>query len=386
MRMQAMRLHGKQQRKMVLILVTGFRPINRHKSIRSVLYFIIYFLRLKIYYCMKPGLPFFILVLIFTHSFCADTLSLHSPSGNIEVKVWMNGQLHYCVRYENRIILSPSTIDFILENNSALSISDAVKSYSFDKVNNLIVSPVPEKRKNIPDIYNELRIKFRQPYQVIFRVYDDAVAYRINTFFADSIVVKNEIAKFSFPENSFVYFPQVHKREDLDIFHTSFEELYQHEQLSHIADTSIAFSPVLITPDSTPKLALTESALEDYPGMFLQGTSSLSLNGTFAPYPAEEKITGGEYPERVVSKRADYIAKTKGTRNFPWRIIIVAKDDRDLPGNDIVYRLAPPSRIGDASWVHPGKATDEWIINTNLFDVPFKSGVNTNTYKYYIDF
>jgi len=319
-------------------------------------------------------------------SFCADTLTLHSPSGNITVKMWMNQQLWYCVSFENKIIVSSSAIDLILMDGRAFSIRNSIKSHSFKKENSIIVSPVPEKRKNIPDVYNEISITFRQPYQVIFRAYDDGVAYRFNTFFTDSIFVKNEVATFSFPENSFVYFPEVHKRDDADIFHTSFEEIYQHKKLDQIADSSIAFSPVLITPLSSPKIALTESALEDYPGMFLQGTSSSSLKGTFAPYPAEEKITDGDYPERIVSKRADFIARTKGTTNFPWRIIIIAKEDKDIPANDIVYRLGAPSRIGDASWVKPGKATDEWIINTNLFGVPFKSGVNTNTYKYYIDF
>jgi alpha-glucosidase len=106
----------------------------------------------------------------------------------------------------------------------------------------------------------------------------------------------------------------------------------------------------------------------------------------FAPYPLEEKMTGGDYPQALVTKRANYIAKTKGTRSFPWRVLIIADEDKQLPSNDLVYRLGAPSRIGDASWVHPGKSTDEWSINVNLFNVPFRSGVNTNSYKYYIDF
>ena len=120
--------------------------------------------------------------------------------------------------------------------------------------------------------------------------------------------------------------------------------------------------------------------------MFLNGTSSSALKGVFAKYPLEEKMTGGDYPQSLVTTRADYIAKTKGTRSFPWRVLIIAEEDRQLPSNDIVYRLASPSRIVDASWVKPGKATDEWIINVNLYNVPFKSGVNTASYKYYIDF
>ena len=120
--------------------------------------------------------------------------------------------------------------------------------------------------------------------------------------------------------------------------------------------------------------------------MFVSATGKSTLDGKFAPYPLEEKMTEGEFPQYIVSKRADFIARTKGARDFPWRIIAVAEQDNQLPGNDIVYRLASPSRIGDASWVKPGKGTDEWIIGINLFNVPFKSGINTATYKYYIDF
>ena len=134
------------------------------------------------------------------------------------------------------------------------------------------------------------------------------------------------------------------------------------------------------------KIIITESDLEDYPGMFITGNGNNSLAGHFAPYPLEEKITEGEFPQAIVTKRADYIARTKGTRSFPWRVLLIAAADKELPANDIVYRLASPSRVNDVSWINPGKGTDEWIIGVNLFNVPFKSGVNTATYKYYIDF
>ncbi|MGH2646790.1 MAG: glycoside hydrolase family 97 catalytic domain-containing protein, partial [Ginsengibacter sp.] len=145
-------------------------------------------------------------------------------------------------------------------------------------------------------------------------------------------------------------------------------------------------NPVLVNTKDDIKIAVTESDLDDYPGMFLKGSSSNSLQSAFAPFPFEERMVEGDYPEMVVSKRAGYIAKTNGTRNFPWRVLLIAKEDKDLPANDLVYRLATPSKIQDASWVHPGKCTDEWIIDINLFNVPFRSGVNTASYKYYIDF
>jgi alpha-glucosidase len=298
----------------------------------------------------------------------------------------MEKTLNYRIDFNGKPLLEPSGIDLLLSNYPNFSFNNRIKSHSIKKVNDVIISPVPEKRKRIPNDYNEMSITFKQPYRVEFRVYNDGVAYRFITSFKDSITVQNEIAEFNFPGRPSAYFPGIHKRDDVDIYHTSFEELYPLREIDSIKNTELAYSPVLVIPQSNARIAVTESDLEDYPGMFLARTGSSSLKGKFAPYPLEERLTGGDYPQLVVTRRANYIARTKGERTFPWRVMLINDEDRQLPSNDLVYRLASPSRIGDASWVNPGKGTDEWIININLFNVPFRSGVNNASYKYYIDF
>ena len=273
-----------------------------------------------------------------------------------------------------------------LGNGKSISSNNAIASSRTQSVDARIISPVPEKRKIIPDVYNALSVVLKQPFTVVFRAYNDGVAYRIETRLKDAIVVKKETAVFNFPKNHPVYFPQTAKREDADSFHTSFEELYLFKPLDSISNHMMAFTPVLIAPATGAKIALTESDLLDYPGMFLKGDNDNSLHGEWAPYPLEEKVVGEGFSQKIVSKRGDFIAKTSGTRTFPWRVLMIANEDKDLPANDMVYRLASPSTLGDVSWVHPGKGTDEWIIGINLFNVPFKTGVNTASYKYYIDF
>ncbi len=142
----------------------------------------------------------------------------------------------------------------------------------------------------------------------------------------------------------------------------------------------------MIGYDNGVKVVITESDLEDYPGMFLKASERNLLEGVNAGYPLEVKMNAGEFPQEVVTRRADYIAHTKGTRTFPWRVFMVSEKDRQLPSNDLVYRLGSPSRVTDTQWIKPGKGTDEWIIGINLFNIPFKAGINTETYKYYIDF
>jgi alpha-glucosidase len=332
-------------------------------------------------------LLFLNLLLLSFHCVRAQSMrEVSSPNGNIRLIAHMHDRLRYSVYFKNQLILSPSEIDMTLADGKKLSDGLTKPQFTERSRNETIISPVPEKRTRIPNHYKGLKITLSNGFAVIFRVYDDGVAYRIATAFPGNITVRSETAAFRFPVNHPVYFPEVPPSSNIDIYHTSFEEPYTIKTLEQVHSKNLLFSPVLIAPKDSPKIGITESDLEDYPGMFLSGNAEKALFGHFAPYPAEETETKELYSTRYVSKRADFLARTKGTRVFPWRVLIIAPEDRDLPGNDLVYRLASPSRVADVSWVKPGKATDEWIITSNIFNVPFKSGINTATYKYYIDF
>ena len=316
-----------------------------------------------------------------------DSLYVVSPNGQIIVRINDTDNLKYSVYFNNKLIVSNSTIDLIVKGKESLSLaSKAIRSIKRNTVNSIIEVPVSERRKIIQDHYNELTIQFKAPYSIKFRAFDNGIAYQIETKFKDSIFIQNEIADFNFPTTTQGWLPLIHKRDDSDLFHTSYEEPYPLSILDSLNENNLAYNPVLLFPNDGPKIAITESDLLDYPGMFLKGSSSNRLIGMFAPYPAEEKTTNELYPETLVTKRENYIAHVNGSRNYPWRILMIAAEDKDLPNNDLVYQLASPNKVGDVSWVHSGKATDEWIININLFNVPFKPGINTASYKYYIDF
>ncbi len=324
---------------------------------------------------------------VFT-SFCktTDTIRVYSPDGKTEVRIWMSKKIYYTVSYQGEIISRASSLDLIIDDERSLSVNNSIRSYTTKKINSLIDVIVSDRRKRIIDEYNELNIVFKKPFQLTYRIYNDGIAYQIAVNFNDSIYIKDEIAGFNFENNTKSYIPIIHKREGEDIFHNSFEEEYPLINLDTLSEREMAYNPVLIMPSSGPRIAITESDLLDYPGMFLKGTNSNSLTATFAPFPLEEKITDAMYAERIVTKRAEYIAYIPGKRKLPWRIIMIADEDKKLPENDMVYKLATPSKIKDLSWITPSKGTDEWIIDINLFNIPFKAGINTETYKYYIDF
>ena len=316
----------------------------------------------------------------------ADTVRLASPDGRTNVAVWYENGLRYSVLHNGGPLLVASEIDMTVLDGGVRKRIGRIRAVSRRKVDERISVPIPEKRRIIANECNELEICCRNSYMIRFRAYDDGVAYRIETGFRDSVLVVGETARFNFPAMSRTYFPRITCRADADIFHTAFEENYPCVRVDSLGPDAFGYLPVLVVPERGARIAVVESDLESYPGMFLKGCGAPSLEGVFAGYPLEWKQTKGEYPDVVVTRRADYIARVKGTRNFPWRIAVVAEEDRDLPGNDLVYRLASPSRIGDTSWLHGIKGTDEWIPDINLYDVPFRAGVNTASYKYYIDF
>jgi len=324
---------------------------------------------------------------LFLFSFFANAGSVtpvYSPDKTIRTDVNISNEIAYTVFVDGKQV-AQGNIDLELSGGKKLSSNLTIANTDQKTINQTIISQVPDIRKNIPDNYTQLVLNFKNSFSIIFRVYNDGVAYRIATSFKDSLNIINETAVFKFNNGSRIIAPIMQKREDQDKYHTSFEENYQNRMLDSLQEKDMMFSPVLID-EGNIKIAVTESDIDSYPGMFLKGTGQFSLQSDFAPLPLSERIAEGDYPARIVTKRADYMARIPGKRNLPWRVLMIAREDKQLPANDIVYRLAAPSKIADASWIHPGKCTDEWIIDVNLFNVSFKTGVNTASYKYYIDF
>lgn len=326
------------------------------------------------------------LVISREQSFAADSTIVYSPDKHIQLVIHTKNALRYSIAYDGKRIVQPSVIDLELKSGIQLSKNLLVDKKTSRYVKDSIIAPVPEKRKVVRDEYTLLNIVFKKYFSVQFRVYNDGIAYRLFTRFADSLFIKHETASFNFLPGEKVLMPAMEYRQDVDRYHTSFESLYTEKNVDSIDAAVLTYTPVLINTNNNIKVAITESDLEDYPGMFLTGSSSGALQSNFAAYPLEEKMTEGEFPQLVVTKRADYIAHIEGARSLPWRVLMIAATDKELPSNDMVYRLGAPSRLPSTEWVSPGKATDEWIIGVNLFNVPFKAGVNTATYLYYIDF
>ena len=308
-----------------------------------------------------------------------SSYDLKSPDTRIEIRVRTSGQLRYDVLLRGNALLENSTLSLDVEHKK-LGLQPKVNSAK-QRSNDQVVEPVVrQKFAKIRDRYNELRLTMDGGYSVVFRAYKEGVAYRFETTLPDKQVkIYGEEANFNFPANFVVYYPQE------DTFYSHNERKYLPQHLSEIAPMFIATLPAVVDVRGGAKLAIAESGLSDYPGLWLQGSApQFALKATFPPYPLKEQQTSDR--DYKVVEAADYIAVTAGTRTFPWRVLGIADHDGDLITNQLVYLLESPSNVEDTSWIRPGKVAWDWWNDWNIDGVDFHAGINTKTYEYYVDF
>jgi alpha-glucosidase len=329
----------------------------------------------------KPLSSFVLLVALLSVSrtlVAQSSYDLRSPDNRIEIRIRTAQRVRYDLLLKGRVLLQDCALSLDVDHKT-LGANAKVRNAKTRSYDQTVEPPVHQKFAHIRENYNELRLEMEGGYAIVFRAYNEGAAYRFETSLPDKQVkIYGEEVKFTFPQDSVVYYPQ----EDSLFSHNERKYLPQH--LSEIAPAFIGTMPVVAEAGDGAKLAIAESDVEDYPGMWLRGTGAPGLVGKFPPYPLKEKLERDR--DFKVVETADYIAITSGTRTFPWRLVGIVEKDGDLLTNQLVWLLAKPSQVQDASWIKPGKVAWDWWNYNNLYDVDFKAGVNTQTYKYYIDF
>lgn len=321
------------------------------------------------------------------------TYNLESPQKKINITITADDDfIKYSVTHENTVIIKDSPISMELSDGKVLGAAPMVRSFKNESINESIKADF-YKKELVENNYNELTLNFKGYYSIQFRAYDDGIAYRFCTKFPKPIIVVNENITYNFDSDYTAYIPYVNASNGYGDkiskqFFNSFENVYTITPISKMEDDRLAFLPILINLKDNKKVVITEANLEDYPGTYLSRNKNNknSLKGIHASYPKVEEQGGYNMLQYVVKERENYIAKVEGTKNFPWRCMIISEEDHELANNDMVYRLAEPSRIEDKSWIVPGKVAWEWWNAWNIKDVDFESGINNDTYKHYIDF
>ena len=302
---------------------------------------------------------------------------LVSPGGQVTVDVRVGEGIAWDLTLGERVVMKDSTLSLTVDG-AKFGVAPKLAKATTRSQDATIRPAVKQKAAELRERYNELRLEFEGGYAVVFRAYDEGVAYRWETALPKKEVKVNaEEVGLRFVQNYFVWYPEEQS------FFSHNERIFSPRALGDLAPHNLASVPAVVDANGV-KLAIADSDIEEYPGLWLRGTNESGLNGTFPPAPLEEQQDGDRNVR--VTKAADYLAVTKGTRTYPWRLVGVATKDGDLITNPLVYLLQSPSRVEDTSWIKPGKVAWDWWNANNLHGVDFRAGVNTRTYQYFIDF
>lgn len=330
---------------------------------------------------------FFIATLLYIGAtVSAENYLVKSPDGKIVAELNTNKSLSLQFKYNGSILLQESSIGVTLNDGMDMGKNPKVVSHKLSNHKETIHAPF-YRQQNFETAYQELNLKLKNGFGIILRAYDEGVAYRFYTQRKGKTIILNETAAYQFGKDKKAWLPYTTTPEKP--FAMAFQNIYHETQLD-TAKQDLAFLPATIDCGKA-KVTILESDLEKYPGMWLKANSSEQdkekgiLRAAFAPYPKEMAY----YPWRHMShvkSTCDYIATSTGKRNYPWRIFAITEHDTKMPTSNLVYALAAPNKIGDTSWIKPGKVAWDWWNDWNLKGVDFKAGINFDTYKYYIDF
>jgi alpha-glucosidase len=317
----------------------------------------------------------------FSTSVFAKNYELFSPDKRVKIVVSVNDKIAWSVFFNGQVMLEPGHLAMDFAHGFHLGLDPVVSQEKRSSTDEMITAIVPFKRRLIQNRYNELSLAFKGNYILRLRAYNEGAAYRFETNFKEpEVQVVSEQSDFRFSSDCRVFWPT----ESDTAFQSHFENIFKDTVVSAFNDRQHGNLPMLLTTLSQVRLLITEADLYDYPNMFLYGSSSNYVTAGF-PRVIKTSQPRGDRGIRV-TELANYIASTKGIRTYPWRIVSISNDDKQILENNMVYQLSSPNILKDVSWIKPGKVAWDWWNANNIYGVDFKSGLNTETYKYYIDF
>jgi alpha-glucosidase len=338
---------------------------------------------------MKKTIQIFFILLFTTISFSQkkQNFQLVSPNGKIEINITLSDKITWAITHEKEKVLSASPMSMTLNEGEIVGKNPMLLNSTKESIRTSFETPLYKKR-TIENKYNQLQLNFKGDFSIEYRAFDDGVAYRFIIKKKAAITVKSEEVVLNFDQDYTTLMPYVRDlRNPKDPYISSFEAHYENKKISEFAKDTLAFLPFLVDLKNHKKAVFLEANVQDFPGMFVTSNATKSgFEARFPKYPVKEYNGGFNYLNKLISQRTDYLVTTKGNRNFPWRIVVISEKDTDLANNDMIQRLSEPSKIKDMSWIKPGKVAWDWWNDWNIYNVNFQAGINTETYKYYIDF
>ena len=322
-------------------------------------------------------------LVVITFLFIQSTLfaqnHIQSPDQSIKATVTVQGKsLQLSATKDSEPMFEVKNMQMQIGEKESKNIKVTSEKKSASK--SVFTPVVPTKFSSIVDEYNSLLLELNNGFSMEVRAYNSGLAYRFVSKLNGEYVVEKEHMSLVFPVDTKTYFP----KEDAFVSHN--ERYYIESPLNRLEEGSFCSLPVLFEV-GTRSVHFTESDLLDFPGMFLSNDGDYQLSATYPKYVNKTipALAWGDRSE-IITDEAIYIAKCSGERTFPWRVFSIVNDQSELLTNTLVQQLATPNKLKNTSWIKPGLVAWDWYNANNIYDVDFEAGINTDTYKYYIDF
>jgi len=305
---------------------------------------------------------------------------IRSPDGSLTAGIEISNGIDLSIFKGSLPVLKLENIGLVASDSENPFSEFKVQKTVRRRVNEVVRPEIREKASELINSYNELEIRFRSKFAVTFRMFDEGLAYRFSTSLKNELTIYRENLELCFEDGDSVRF------QSSGTFNSAYETPYEHEKPAGIGDGKLCNLPFLVEKKDGTFIMVTEADLYNYPGLWLKGTGQPRLSAVNPPCPKTLTATGSPYNLGQVEEAYGYIARVAGTRNFPWRIFAVAGDEAELVSNNMTYLLASPCAISDVSWIKPGVVMFDWWAKHNIYGVGFRSGINTETARYFIDF
>jgi alpha-glucosidase len=331
---------------------------------------------------MLPNSLLFACCVLTAPAAIATSHKVTAPAGDLAVNVDTGAEhLAFTVFYRGAVVSGPNRIGLRLAGAGELGARPQLIGVERSASDAWIEPVVRQKAARVRDHHNAVTLSFTGGYAVEFRAYDDGFGYRFLTALDGAIDVAGERLNLQFPDGATARFP-----EEIS-WNSNNQRTFLPVSLAELDVSRLASLPVLVTVPDVARVLISESDLFDYPALWLRGGPGASLAADF-PRVVLDAVPNPRRADRtqLIVREAPYIARTDGSRAFPWRAFIVSDRDGALIESDLVFLLARPPQFADTAWIRPGRVAWDWYSALNIYGVDFKSGVNNATYRHYIDF
>ncbi|MCK8128447.1 glycoside hydrolase family 97 protein [Pseudoalteromonas sp. 2CM39R] len=316
-------------------------------------------------------LPLLLVALLASSAFAKEA-TLKSPDQKIKITISdQSSSPHYSISFNGKPVIEQSRLGFRFKSQAPFDDGFVISEVTRSQTDSQWQQPWGE-RQTVVDKHNEIAVTFNKPaphagtYTVRFKAFDSGVGFRYEvpkqagfeqteitkelTEFA--IAAKDKTTAWWIPARGWNRYEYVYNTTDLQ-------------------DAALVHTPFTFKNGNGVHVSIHEAALVDYAGMVLNQRRPGTFSADLTPW-------------------SDGIAvKKRGAFNTPWRTIQIGERAIDLVNSDIILNLNEPNKLGDVSWVKPGKYIGIWWgmhINETTWGSGEKHGATTKNTKYYMDF